>query len=266
VTVQMYDKDELTSAQGALETLVGILPGSMVLLGGWAVFHTVNDSYVREHDIPYLGSRDVDVGFHVDPSWTDDELASSPISQAIDVARDLGYHPMGSFRYCKFIQKMTGKVLTEEESKRVPSFDLFYLYLDIMVDLIHPRQAEVLGPKALDEPVLARVYEEDLTDTVMIGDRAVPVPPPHLLLAMKLKALPNRQKEDKVFKDACDIFALMWHSPEGAENVLRLVRTEYPKLCRSGLDAITDEVAARAASHLGIDIETYREVVGKLTR
>lgn len=266
MTVQMYDADELTSAEDALVTLAEALPDTMVLLGGWAVYHTVNDSYMREHGLPYIGSRDIDIGFHVDPAWGEADLGSSPLAKAIDVAKDIGYDPMGSFRFCKFVQKGTGRSLTEDESKRVPIFDLFYLYLDIMVDRIHPRQAEVLGPKALDEPILARVYDEDLSETVRIGNTDVPVPPPHLLLAMKLKAIPNRQKEDKVIKDACDIFALLWHSPDGTENVLRSVMAEYPEECRSGLDAISDEVARRAAEHLGIDVESYLGVIGRLAR
>lgn len=264
MTVQMYDADELTSAQDALETLVEALPDTMILIGGWAVYHIVNGSYSQEHGIPYLGSRDIDVGIHVDPFWTNGELLSSPLSRAIEVAKGMGYGPMGSFRFCRFIQKGTDRSLTEDEAKRVPIYDLFYLYLDINVDQIHPRQAEVLGPKALDEPILARVYDEDISQMVRIGEFNVRVPPSHLLLAMKLKAIPNRQKEDKVFKDACDIYALLWHSPEEVGNVLRSVMAEYPEECRSGLDAITDEVAATAAAHLGIDVETYLDVVGRL--
>ena len=86
MTVQMYDADERVTAEEALLTLLKVLPDTMVLLGGWAVYHLVNASYTREHGIPYLGSRDIDVGFHVDPSWTDDELRSSPFAKAIEVA------------------------------------------------------------------------------------------------------------------------------------------------------------------------------------
>ena len=77
MTEEMYDCDELMSAQGALGTLLGALPEPFVLLGGWAVYHTVQGSYQREHGVPYLGSRDLDVGFHADPSWSDDELRAS---------------------------------------------------------------------------------------------------------------------------------------------------------------------------------------------
>ena len=65
MTVQMYDADERVTAEEALLTLLKVLPDTMVLLGGWAVYHLVNASYTREHGIPYLGSRDIDVGFHV---------------------------------------------------------------------------------------------------------------------------------------------------------------------------------------------------------
>lgn len=260
----MYDPDELGYSQEALETLMGAFPDSVVLLGGWAVYHTVNPSYSREHGIPYLGSRDIDVGVHVDPSWSDDELRASSLSRTIGSAGGLGYHPMGSFRFCKFIQKLNGRALTEEESKRVPIYDLFYLYLDIMVDRIHPRQADVLGPRALDEPILARVFDENIAVGVWIGGAMVSIPPPPLLLAMKLKAIPSRQKADKVVKDACDIFALLWHSPDGMESVLGSVQAEFPDECQSGLGAITQGVAGRAAGHLGIDIESYLGVVRRL--
>jgi hypothetical protein len=89
------------------------------------------------------------------------------------------------------------------------------------------------------------------------------VPETHLLLAMKLRSIPNRQKGDKVFKDACDIFALLWHTEGGVENIARSVRAEYPEECKNGLKAITTEVAARAATHLGVEVETFNDVVGK---
>jgi len=264
MTEEMYDADETGSALDALVKLMGALPEPFVLLGGCAVYHTVKDPYQEEHGTAYLGSRDIDVGFHVDPSWSDDELRASPLSMAIEVARGIGYYPMGSFRYCRIMQKTTGRMLTEEGSKRIPMFDLFYLYLDIMVDRIHERQSDLLGPKAMDEPLLTRVFDEDVGVPVRIGDARVPVPPPHLLLAMKLKAIPSRQKDDKVLKDACDIYALIWYSSGGADSILRSVRSEYPELCRSGLEVISDDVAMRAAGHLGVDVETYLDVVGRL--
>jgi hypothetical protein len=264
VTEEIYDTMETGSALGALRDVAGRLPGPFVVLGGWGVYLTVTNSYSREHGVPYIGSRDIDLGFHIDLAADLDMLRASPFSRAIDVARSIGYVPYGSFRYCRMIRKGTGETLTEEEARRVPLYDLFYLFIDLMVDRVHPRHADAFGAKAIDEPILARVFDEEIWKRGEVGGTTVLVPRPHMLLAMKLKAISGRQKDDKVLKDACDIYALIWHSTEGFGDVLEPVRREYPSECRAGLAAVTDEVASRAAGHLGVDIETYRDVVRRL--
>ncbi len=264
MTVQLYDATELSYSQLALEGLVSALPDVTLVVEGWAVYGTVNTSYLREHGVPYLGSRDIDVGYHVDPSWTEEQLVNSPLNLAIEFAGRSGYLPVGPYRFCRYVRKSTGQAVTEEESRGVPVDDMFYLYLDVLVDSVHPRQEEVLGLRPVDEPTLARVFDEDMAVEAIIGELTVPIPPPHVLLATKLKAIHRRQDVDKMIKDACDIFALLWHSPEGLDSVVRLARSEYPEECRSGPYTITDQVASRASAHLGIEVETYREALGRL--
>jgi hypothetical protein len=264
LTEELYDRLETQTALAALEALSKSLHGPFVLIGGWAVYLTALDSFRREHGAPYLGSRDVDIGFHVDTAMSVEALRSGTLARAVDVVKALGYVPLGSFRYCKFVRKGTGEFLTEEAAGKVPMYDLFYLYLDMMVDRIHPRHGDVFSARALDEPVLARVFDEKLGVTVNVGDVGVAVPPPHILLAMKLRSLPARQKDDKILKDACDIYALIWHSSAGYRDVLEMVRSEYPMECESGLKAITDDIAERAARHLGVDVEQYNGVVRRL--
>ncbi len=261
MTEEIYDTMETGSALGALRDIAGVLPEPYVVLGGWGVYLTVTDSYKREHDVPYIGSRDIDLGFHIDSSADMGELRTTPFSRAIDVIRSVGYVPYGSFRYCRMIRKGTGETLTEEDAKRIPLYDLFYLFVDLMVDRIHPKHQDAFGAKAIDEPILARVFDEALWKRVPVGETTVLVPSTHMLLAMKLKALPSRQKDDKVLKDACDIYALLWHSPEELGKIVAAVRREYASECASGLAAITDEVASRAAGHLGVEVETYRDVI-----
>ncbi len=111
MTEELYDKQETRVALEALGALSTSLPEPFVVLGGWAVYLTVLESYRREHGAPYLGSRDVDVGFHVDPVVSVDALRTSAFSKAIEVVRGLGYVPIGSFRYCKFIHKGTGEII-----------------------------------------------------------------------------------------------------------------------------------------------------------
>ena len=264
MTVQLYDGTELSYSRLGLEGLVSALPDVTLVVGGWAVYGTVNTSYLREHGVPYLGSRDMDVGYHVDPSWTEEQLVNSPLNLAIEHARMSDYHAVGPYRFCRYVRKGTGATLTEEGSRGVPVDDMFYLYLDVLVDRVHPKLEEVLGLKPVDEPVLARVFDEEMAVEASIGGLTISMPPPHVLLATKLKAISRRRGVDKVVKDACDIFALLWHSPGGLDGVVGSARSEYPEECRGGLGSITDEVASRAAVHLGIEVETYREALGTL--
>jgi len=264
MTEELYDTQETRIALEALGALSAALPEPFVVLGGWAVYLTVLESYRREHGAPYLGSRDVDVGFHVDPAMSVDALRTSTFSKAIEIVRGLGYVPIGSFRYCKFIHKGTGEVLTEEQAKSVSMIDLFYVYVDMMVDRIHPQHDRVFKVKALDEPVLGRVFDERCGVSARLGDVSVVMPPPHLLLASKLRSIPGRQKDDKVLKDACDIYAVIWHSPVSYDRILSTVHKEYPQECATGLAAITDVIAERAARHLGVETEAYLGVVRKL--
>lgn len=64
---QLYDRVEYESALTALKEIVIQLPEPFVLIGGWGVYVTVNESFADEHGAPYLGSRDIDVCFQVDP-------------------------------------------------------------------------------------------------------------------------------------------------------------------------------------------------------
>ena len=264
MTVELYDRQETDAAFGALRTIAGALPEPFILLGGWAVYLTAIESYRKEHGAAYLGSRDVDIGFHIDPGLSGKALRRSAFSKAIDAIRKEGYVPIGAFRYCKFVRKETGEVLTEEESKRIPLHDLFYLYIDLMVDRIHPEHCEVFGGKPMDEPALARVFDEGCGLTVELGGAKITIPPPHLLLASKLRSLPARQKDDKTVKDACDIYAILWHSQVEYGRVLRAVRKDFPRECEAALAAITEDVARSAARHLGIDADAYLGVVNGL--
>jgi hypothetical protein len=52
---QLYDRLETNEALKALEALSGMLPEPFLLMGGWAVYITVNDSFLDEHGSTYLG-------------------------------------------------------------------------------------------------------------------------------------------------------------------------------------------------------------------
>jgi hypothetical protein len=74
MTVEIYDSKETVTANTALNTLLTSLPEPFILLGGWAVYLTTSLSFGEIHGTPYLGSRDLDVGFHIDLTMSVDEL------------------------------------------------------------------------------------------------------------------------------------------------------------------------------------------------
>lgn len=263
---QLYDRTETDSAFTALGEIVARLPEPFLLLGGWAVYVTVNDSFNDAHGANYLGSRDIDVCFRIDPTCSEDKLKTCTFAKAIQVIQEIGYFPNGSYRYCKIIKRDTGETLNEEVARDVSIYDLFYLYIDVMVDSIHPKHKEVFGCHALDEPFLQRVFNEGKGITISHQGVELLIPSPMMLLATKLKSIQNRTKDDKLIKDACDIYAILWHSRLGYMQILEEILRQYPEVCRRGFAAITLEISEKAAYHLGVDIETYRGVISGLNR
>ena len=260
----LYEKTETDSALDALAHITTRLPEPFLLLGGWGVFVTVNDSFNEEHGSDYLGSRDIDVCFHIDPTVSEAELRSCTFSRALSIVQEIGYFPHGFCRFCRIIKKDTGETITETAAKTMQYHELFNLYVDMMVDNLHPLQREVFGFVALDEPILGRVFNERTGVKVNYRGVKLMIPPPVMLLATKLKSIPNREKGDKMIKDACDIYALLWHSPENYRNLLKEIHTQYPVDCITGFNAITAEISRKAAYHLGVDAERYRDVIKQL--
>ncbi len=80
-----------------------------------------------------------------------------------------------------------------------------------------------------------------------------------MLLATKLRSIPYRTKDDKLVKDACDIYSILWHSPEDYRRIVRDIHRQYPRECKAGYNAITRKISQKAAFHLGVDVERYRD-------
>ena len=116
----------------------------------------------------------------------------------------------------------------------------------------------------MDEPLISRVFEEGSGLAELINGARVIIPPPHILLATKIKAIPDRTKDDKLLKDACDIYAIIWHSRSKYIDVISLARKEYPEYCQKALKIITGDVAVKAPYHLGVDQDTYLGVIEQL--
>lgn len=162
------------------------------------------------------------------------------------------------------MKRETGTALTEEDAKREPVREMINLFVDMMVGNIHPGHKQIFRVDPLDEPSVARAFDEKCGVKLDIRDFRVMMPPPHILLAMKLKSITARQPGDKLLKDACDVYAIMRHSSAKIGELASRVRKEFSSECKSALTTITDGVAMDAASHLGVEVEQCLGVIRRL--
>ena len=70
-------------SEGELQDVLRVAEPPICLLGGWAVHRQVSEGFRDTHSRDYIGSRDVDLGFHVDQDWTADDITDSPVGETL---------------------------------------------------------------------------------------------------------------------------------------------------------------------------------------
>lgn len=208
----MYESFETEISFEYLGKIIKKLEEPICLLGGWAVYLTVNDNFKRLMHRDYIGSKDIDLGFHVDKNWTLEELKKSPIVKTlISLEKELDFKPL-AYRLFKQFHIDEKREVSEEEAKILPVHFLLPLYVDLIVDNLHLKFKEVTGLFALDEPLLKFAFENEEDRTELKFIKKLWMPKPSLLLATKINSVVNRDKEHKKIKDICDIYALLSYS------------------------------------------------------
>jgi hypothetical protein len=87
------------------------------------------------------------------------------------------------------------------------------MYIDPMVDSIHPAFKETFGFVPADETLLIPVFQESVyRNELHEFNKKLWLPSSEILLATKIKSFPTRPGGDKLIKDICDIYALSWYS------------------------------------------------------
>jgi len=220
----LYEPSEIRTSEKQLEKIFKQLKEPTCLLGGWATYNIVNKNFEKANGRKYIGSRDIDIGFHIDKHWNEEQLRKSEFTAAIKTIEKMGFRSI-SFRLFKDFDLDTGKELTPEESAKLPLYQIFQLYIDPVVDYIHPEIKNLLGFVPIDEPLLSLVFQDKMYTITTLFEKTVLLPKPHVLLAMKLNSAPNRDKENKRIKDIADIYALLWHS----DIALPQLKTSYSR-------------------------------------
>jgi len=90
--VRQYYVPQVTElSEQELQAVFEAAEPPVCLLGGWAVHLHVTPGFQAEHSREYIGSRDIDIGVHVDTIWTGENLPETPVGNSISAIEDLGY-------------------------------------------------------------------------------------------------------------------------------------------------------------------------------
>jgi len=261
----LYEPNEIKTSEKQLEKIFKQLTGSTCLLGGWATYHIVNKNFEKANGRKYIGSRDIDIGFRIDRNWTEAQIRKSNFIKAIKTIENMGFRSV-SFRLVKDFGLDTGKELTPEESANLPLYQIFQLYIDPVVDYIHPKIKSLLGFVPIDEPLLSLVFQDKMYTITTLFKKTVLLPKPYVLLAMKLNSAPNRDKENKRIKDIADIYALLWYSDIALPRLKNQLFSIYPKeKARKTIQSFTKEDINKVSTTIGISTQEISRVLTELT-
>jgi hypothetical protein len=246
--------DVLTKASEArLAQLVQGLPHPVALAGGHAVRLRVEEAWRAAFGQQYFGSRDIDLAYLVEPEWSKDEFRASAAGQAPKRIKQAGYEPMGSFRFGLILDKH-GNVLKEQpRPPAIPGIDFDTLYLDPIVTHKRPDAKEILGFNPVDEPLLAPVFHDASLRTPLpqLGPNVF-LPTAPILIATKLKSLPDRTKDDKAIKDLCDLHALATFGGATMDEIRQIVHQHLPDAAKLANAATRSEHLDEAATFLDV--------------
>lgn len=235
------------------------------LLGGWAVYYTVNERYRAATGRDYIGSRDIDVGFHVQPEWTKDELKSSAFSLFLRRMEDHGFQSQ-SFRLFRDFDESL-EPLSSDEANRKADYEIVKLYLDPIVDNIHSLMPEVFGFTPVDEPILETAFKDELFNVQSIGGLQISVLNPQSLLATKLNSVISRTQDHKKLKDLADIYSLAWHSGLSIAEMKASLRRLIPNIKQHPvLRRVKKNEYEEVSRVLGIEQREIRRVFRELVK
>lgn len=263
----MYEPYETDISKKYLTTVIKQLEEPVCLLGGWAVHKLVNKNFKKETGRDYIGSRDIDIGFHIDLDWTESELKNSQLARSMKTLEKQGFKPIG-FRYIKEFHSETKNELKPPELETTPAHFVFPLYIDPIVDMIHPKFYKVFNFHPIDEPLLKPVFKNDTNrTTIPIDNKKLWIPKPHILLATKLNSLIGRDKEHKKIKDITDIYALIWYTDIEIQKIKTgLEKVLDTKFIRHAINNIQDKEIEAVEDIIGISQKEIKRILLELKR
>jgi len=265
-----YAEAVTTLSQEELQDVISVAEPPVCLLGRWAVHLHVTDGFQEAHGRPYIGSRDIDLGVHIDSKWTKSEVRAAPAATTLDrIESELSYH-RGRFGFYRQFHRETGDRLTDEEARSQPTHNIFRVDIDIIPDTTAlDTFQDTFGFRPPAEPLLAPVFTDDEGEALdkyvsWTAPEAALIAPAASLAAMKIRAFPERDKSHKQLKDLADLHALLWYTGEYGE-MRSTVRERVPDGdIGTFQEDVTEILYQQAASLIGVDSTIVQQSIEQL--
>ena len=256
----LYSEHEINISRTNLSVVAASVPSPLCLLGGWAVFLLTNKNFTQAHGREYHGSKDIDLGFYFNIQEDENSLKESLFNKSIIALKEIGFTPQ-SFRMVQIYHSEEMRPLTEEESKRVPAYNLFYFYVDLMVNRIPDKIRDVLGVAPADEPMITQIFEKKLYKTITAFGVDVLLPNPEIMLATKLNWVLQRTKDHKRIKDIADIYALIWYTDTNMKHLQKSVASLITQgKINKVLSSFRDNDLKCVSKEIGVDVDQIKSV------
>jgi len=252
----MYKDTETETSYNYLKIVISELKEPICILGGWAVFFTVNKNYQKQALRVYIGSRDIDIGFN----------SSASFNQAVSILENRLKFKFVSFRYYKNVHAETGKDLSDEEVKSMPQHMYFQMYVDPIMSYANSGLKSALGFTPIDEPLLKYAFEDKKYGKyVKEFGRKLLLPAPEILLATKICSAMLRDKEHKRYKDICDITALCLFAGMPINDIIKAGKgfVSKDKLKKFSSMDFEDDIK-NCSNTLGLEYGVVRSVINKI--
>ena len=123
----------------------------------------------------------------------------------------------------------------------------------------------MFGFTPVDESLLKLVFEDKKHRMELKEfNKLLWIPTPEILLATKMKSIPNRTRDEKLVKDICDAYVLSWYSNKDFREIKDALKNLVPSI---GLEKLRthlkdeENLFQKAENAMGIDAETIKNTI-----
>lgn len=265
-----YAEAVIRLSEKELQDVIAVAEPPTCLLGGWAVHLHVMAGFQDAHGRPYLGSRDIDLGVHIEPEWSVTDLQAAPVATTLErIEVGLGYN-RGRLGFYQQFHRETGDRLSDEDGRSQPAHDIFRVDIDIIPDTTKLDEfQETFGFRPPAEPLLVPVFADEEGEPLgeyvsWTTPETALITPPAALAVMKIRAFPERDKSHKRLKDLADLHALLWYVDEYGEMRSAVRDRASDDDVETFRGAVSEGLYEQTASLIGVDSTIIQQSIEQL--